>query len=316
MEHYFQSAIAPNSQRTYTSAQQRYIRFCTAVGLAPLPATEHQLCRYASFLASENLVHSTIKGYLSAIRHLQIATGWPDPGISSMPKLEGVLRGIKATQARTPTSTHTRLPIMPPIIKRVGEVWEALGPSQDHIMLWGAVTLAFFGFLRSGELTVPSDSAFDPAAHLTFDDVKVDNITNPTLLKIRLKASKTDPFRNGIDIVVGKTNKKQTMSAHSCTGIPGCTREWPRVSVQIPGRKTPHKASFCGGSPPGPGQSWIRPKGLHGPLIPNRGSHNSGLNDSTIQMLGRWSSSAYLVYVRTPREQLATYSSVLGQDQS
>ena len=155
MEHYFRSAIAPNSQRTYTSAQQRYIRFCTAVGLEPLPATEHQLCRYASFLASENLVHSTIKGYLSAIRHLQIATGLPDPRIPSMPKLEGVLRGIKAThEARTPTSTHTRLPITPPIIKCVGEVWEALGPSQDHIMLWAAVTLAFFGFLRSGEVTV------------------------------------------------------------------------------------------------------------------------------------------------------------------
>ena len=132
VEHCFQSAIAPNSQRTYTSAQQRYIRFWTAVGLAQLPATEHQLCRYASFLASENLVHSTIKGYLSAIRHLQIATGLPDPGIPSMPKLEGVLRGIKATQARTPTSTHTRLPITPPIIKRVGEVWEV--PRPHHAL--------------------------------------------------------------------------------------------------------------------------------------------------------------------------------------
>ena len=31
-----------------------------------------------------------------------------------------------------------------------------------------------------------------------------------------------------------------------------------------------------------------------------------GLNDSTIQMLGRWSISAYLVYIKTAREQLAT----------
>ena len=38
-----------------------------------------------------------------------------------------------------------------------------------------------------------------------------------------------------------------------------------------------------------------------------------GLNVSVIQMLGRWSSSAYLVYIRTPREQLANLSSVLGQ---
>ena len=75
-------------------------------------------------------------------------------------------------------------------------------------MLWAAVTLCFFGFLRSGEVTLPSDSAFDPATHLTFDDIIVDDITNPTLLKLRLKASKTDPFRKGVDIVVGKTNNK------------------------------------------------------------------------------------------------------------
>ena len=38
-----------------------------------------------------------------------------------------------------------------------------------------------------------------------------------------------------------------------------------------------------------------------------------GLNDSTIQMLGRWSSLAYLVYIQTPREQLATFLSLIGQ---
>jgi hypothetical protein len=38
-----------------------------------------------------------------------------------------------------------------------------------------------------------------------------------------------------------------------------------------------------------------------------------GLNDSTIQMLGRWSSSAYLVYIQTLREQLAFFSAALGQ---
>jgi site-specific recombinase XerD len=38
-----------------------------------------------------------------------------------------------------------------------------------------------------------------------------------------------------------------------------------------------------------------------------------GLNDSTIQMLGRWSSLAYLVYIQTPRDQSATFSSLIGQ---
>ena len=71
-------------------------------------------------------------------------------------------------------------------------------------MLWAAVTICFFGLLHSWEVTVPS--AFDPATHLTFNDINVDDIINPTLPKLRLKASKTDPFRKGVVVVVGKTN--------------------------------------------------------------------------------------------------------------
>ena len=41
-------------------------------------------------------------------------------------------------------------------------------------------------------------------------------------------------------------------------------------------------------------------------------AHSRGLNDSTIQTLGRWSSSAYLVYIKTPKEQLAVFSSILS----
>ncbi len=37
-----------------------------------------------------------------------------------------------------------------------------------------------------------------------------------------------------------------------------------------------------------------------------------GLNDSTIQMLGRWQSSAYKLYIRTPRDKLASFSAIIG----
>ena len=208
MDHYFQSALAPSSQRTYASAQQRYWHFCHSFGLAALPVTEHQLCQFASYFANDSLTHATIKGYLSAIRHLQIASGLPDPTISAMPKLEGVVKGIKATQARALQSKRTWLPITPKIITSIREVWEAQRPSYDHMMLWAAVTLGFFGFLCSGEVTFPSDSTFDPATHMAVDAISVDDSSNPSPLKLRLKASKTDPFHKGIDVVVGKTNNK------------------------------------------------------------------------------------------------------------
>ena len=73
-------------------------------------------------------------------------------------------------------------------------------------MLWAASTLCFFGFFRSGEITFATEQSFEEGAHLTFDDVSVDHLEDPKVLKVKLKASKTDPFRAGIDIFIGRTN--------------------------------------------------------------------------------------------------------------
>ena len=202
VEQYFHAALAPNTICTYTSAKNRNLHFCTFSCIKPFPVNEHSLCLFAAQLAQDKVSHLSIKSYLSAIRHTQIALGLPDPSMASMPKLEGVIKGIKATQARSGSPKKKRLPITPSILNSMRLQWEKQGPSQDHIMLWAAVTytLSFFGFLRSGEVTVPSDSAFNPSAHLTFEDVSVDQITEPQVLKVHLKTSKTDPFRKGVNV--------------------------------------------------------------------------------------------------------------------
>ena len=58
--------------------------------------------------------------------------------------------------------------------------------------------------MRAGELTVPSDKGYDAAVHLSLSDISVDNPTSPGVLCVRLKASKTDPFRKGISLFIGK----------------------------------------------------------------------------------------------------------------
>ena len=44
----------------------------------------------------------------------------------------------------------------------------------DHCKFWAACTLAYFGFLRAAEFTVPTLAGFSPLAHLTVQDVSVD----------------------------------------------------------------------------------------------------------------------------------------------
>ena len=64
-------------------------------------------------------------------------------------------------------------------------------------MLWAAVVICFFGFFRSGEITVPSLNSFDPSSHLAWGDVSLDNVLDPTMLKVHLRKSKTDQLKKG-----------------------------------------------------------------------------------------------------------------------
>ena len=59
--------------------------------------------------------------------------------------------------------------------------------------------------MRSGKLTIPSATFYDEGTHLSFRDVVVDCIHKPRMLRVYLTASKTDPFRVGVNIYVGRT---------------------------------------------------------------------------------------------------------------
>ena len=74
--------------------------------------------------------------------------------------------------------------------------------NKDSLMVWAAMTPAFFGFLCIGELTC--DSHFNPERHLSFSDLVFMPKSSPRYMLVQLKASKTDPFRKGQTIVIGK----------------------------------------------------------------------------------------------------------------
>ena len=74
---------------------------------------------------------------------------------------------------------------------------------HDHCMFWAACTLAYFRFLHSAEFTVPNLASFLPTIHLTVADIAVDSMVSPSCLRVRIKASKTDPFHVGFYVHVG-----------------------------------------------------------------------------------------------------------------
>jgi hypothetical protein len=70
----------------------------------------------------------------------------------------------------------------------------------DGRMLTTAMTLAFFGCLRSGEVCISDSGAFDPKVHPC---VGVDSFEyDKNMLIYLLKTSKTDKYNTGVKVYV------------------------------------------------------------------------------------------------------------------
>ena len=276
--------------------------------------TEHLLCRYVSFLAEQGLSPKSVKLYLSAVRHLQISLNFKDPKIGEMPKLEQVMRGVKREHAKHSPGKRTRLPITPEILLKLRGVWEASSKQHNSIMLWAACCLCYFGFLRAGEITVPAESAYDPGEHLNFSDVAVDSISNPSMLKVKIKASKTDPFRQGVDIFIGKTDNKLCPVAAMLAYL-AKRGNHKGMLFHYEDKKLLSRDRFVASVREALAAAGVDCKSYSGHSFrigAATAAGKCGLPPATIQTLGRWESSAYLLYIRMSREELVGVSKLIG----
>ena len=162
-----------------------------------LSADEWTLCLFSTCLAKDLKVAS-IKVDLSAVRALHTEQGYANP-MSDCLRLQRVLKGIKRCQGASP---DTRLPITPAILR---SIFRHLNMTvYDDVLFWAACCLAYFGFLRSSEFTVPNVNAFPPYLHLSVNDITVDRWVDPSQIQVNIKVSKTDPFRHGCIIALGQ----------------------------------------------------------------------------------------------------------------
>ena len=125
--------------------------------------------------------------------------------VSSFKRLKYLLRGIKRFQGK---SQYVRKPIT---VQQLDSFFNQLQPfsigNSDGKMLWAAICLAFFGFMRISEFTC--NGAYDPTQNLSLEDVTFSpSSSSPSCMKVALKASKSDPFRQGIVLTIGSFASK------------------------------------------------------------------------------------------------------------
>ena len=226
---------------------------------------------------------------------LHLEHGLPDP-TSEAVKLRFLMRGIKRVHGST---TDSRLPITPSLLRWFRSSLDLSYP--DHLTLWAAILLAFFAFLRSGELL----SLHRSDLHRTADGYQV-----------HIRQSKTDLFRSGAVVTVlpsGDLSPSAVSALDSYLATQGPTE---RTSSVPP----PDSCSYLPGL-----NHLIRDLASRCGVEPRRYSSHSfrigaasaaaaaGIPDWRIQALGRWSSECYWRYIRLPSSETNGIAAALAR---
>ena len=279
---------------------------------APFPVSETLLCYFVTALARDGIAPATIRTYLAAVRHAQIIRGLPEPRDSSaLPRLRLVQNGVRRDRATSGPAPRERLPMTPPLLRLICPHRQLA--AYEESLIWAAASVCFFGFFRAGEITVPSAAAYDRATHLSWGDVCISQ--DGKVLRVFLKRSKTDQYGRGVEVFIGATDDDlcPVRAVHSYTSLRGtgagaffCTAEGTPLT----------KVRFVESVRTALSRAGVPIDGYSGHSFrigAATAAAQAGIPDSVIQALGRWSSSAFLRYIRTPRSQLAQYSTSLAR---
>lgn len=245
---------------------------------------------------------------------MQISLGLPDPrDQSSMPILKWVQAGISRARVTANAQPQVRLPITARILADIHQ-YLVTSEHPDRLVVWAIASMAFFSFFHLGELLPEPSSSSQPATDLSWGDVAVDNHTNPKMIQIHLKWSKCDQFGAGSDIVLGCTGSAICPVAALLRYI-AVRGDRPGPFFLVKSGSIATKPWFMGHIRTALGSLGL-PQGDFAGHSFRIGAATTaalrGMEDSTIQTLGRWHSAAFLQYIRTPKERLAALSAVLA----
>lgn len=261
---------------------------------------------WVASLGARGLQTKTIKAYLSSLRSLHVDCDLPFTACEA-PIVQRLIRGIKRYNGER--AHNPKMPITLDILRKLCTALSESPAAIDRTMK-AAMTLAFAGFLRCGEFTLAANVTFNPAINLTRGSIKfLPDMDHADRAILTLPASKTDPFRKGVSIVIAA-------APGSITCPVAAVRE---VIQAAPGdTSSPLFEGFATGIALTRDLFITRLKTL---LFANgydsslysghsfrRGAASSaaaaGYADFEIQLLGRWRSDAYKLYIDVPQERI------------
>jgi hypothetical protein len=319
---YLYNSIAASTRQTYSAGFNSYKLFAKIYGLTTVNGNSHQqallppsvssVVLWITWLAGTKLVgFKTIKTYLAGLTATTIDSGFKDP-IKDGNIIYRLLRGIKRTHGTQPK--QIRLPITSAIIRKLVARIPRHQQSYEDKLLFAAASTGTFGLLRAGEfvqtdhnqtqlLTLMQLNLFNSQNNpINIHNASPEQFATAQYYTIHLAQSKADPFRFGADIVIGNTIAVQAMIdyliIHPTRVIPTSTlfvdrngHNLTRSQLMINIRQ---HLIHC----------HVKDAHLyHGHSFRKGGAQTLkelGVDTETIQLLGRWSSDAHILYTTTP----------------
>ena len=292
-------SMAPNSWKTYKTAVECLKKFRIIYNnrdIWPVPIDE--IAQFIAYLSYKGFSASTVSTYISGLAHTHKINNVTDNTKSFI-----ICKMIEGLRRKNPQKPDVRTPISFDLLKRLIHSLRSVCNSQyETILFSSAFSLAYFAMLRVSELAI--NSRTDESGHaLKCEDITFDKSKGQTELHVKICSSKTDQKHTSITVII---------QSHADSNICPITLLQSYLQVRYSGVNGSNKLythfnglaltkyQFCS----------LLQKCLGFYELPfHIRSHSfrigratdmakNGVKDNIIKQCGRWSSVAYLRYIR------------------
>ena len=288
-----QQAFASGTWSNKESHLKQYEAFCIYHGAPDFPVLPGVLLRFIALLGRGKGSYTSAANTISSLKWVASQIDIDSVKVFNSPFVSSSLKGLKAQLSRP---VHQKLPFS---LAHLALIYNSLDLSNvKHLSGWSAMLMAFFGCLRLSNLVPISRSKFDPNKQLKREDIEF----NGDLVLVCFKWSKTNQH------------------CKKLTWIPICEVSDPRFSlkfhlvrlfsqVTVPpnaplfshSKSCFHsRHSLLGLLNKCLSESRLRVRDFSWHSF-RRGAavfaFDLGLEDSSVQLLGDWSSAAFKTYL-------------------
>ena len=288
--------MAPSSMQLYRRAWTLFRESLQHLHLSPsvqvvLPLSVNHIAIFVSHLYSQGYAPTSIISYSSAIGYVHRVSGWPDP--SSDAVIQKLIAG--AIKIRPPLPP--RLPITLILLYRIMEGVDAIVPHYYHrLLLKSMFTVAFFGLMRMGEVTVSKHHQVS----LFLSQITLSS----TQIIISIKHFKHNSSLKPVDIPLLRQTNSQICPLYHMSQYLLVRGFQPGPLFAFPSNSPVPRAFFAKQLKlllTFSGMDTSRYKGHSFRIGGASYLADMGYTDSQIRLIGRWETNAFIRYIRSTR---------------